>query len=40
MRAETTIETDGVGQTRAELFDEEGYLGAAVQTLFVAGRVP
>jgi hypothetical protein len=38
MRAETTIEDDGVGQTRAELFDEEGYLGIAVQTLFVAKR--
>jgi hypothetical protein len=38
MRAETTIEDDGVGQTRAELFDEEGYLGVAVQTLFVAPR--
>ena len=38
MRAETTIEDDGVGQTRAELFDEEGYLGLAVQTLFVARR--
>ncbi len=38
MRAETTIESDGVGQTRAELFDEEGYLGLATQTLFVARR--
>jgi hypothetical protein len=38
MSAETTIEDDGVGQTRAELFDEEGYLGVAVQTLFVAPR--
>jgi hypothetical protein len=38
MRAETTIEADGVGQTRAELFDEEGYLGVAVQTLFVGRR--
>jgi hypothetical protein len=36
MRAETTIEDDGVGQTRAELFDEEGYIGTAGQTLFVA----
>jgi hypothetical protein len=40
MRAETTIEGDGVGQTRAELFDEEGYLGVAAQTLFVAPRGP
>jgi hypothetical protein len=38
MRAETNIESDGVGQTRAELFDEEGYLGLAIQTLFVARR--
>jgi hypothetical protein len=38
MRAETTIEDDGVGQTRAELFDEEGYIGVAVQTLFVGKR--
>lgn len=36
MRAETTIEDDGIGQTRAELFDEEGYLGVALQTLFVS----
>jgi hypothetical protein len=38
MRAETTIEDDGIGQTRAELFDEAGYLGVALQTLFVAPR--
>jgi hypothetical protein len=38
MRAETTIESDGIGQTKAELFDEEGYLGTATQTLFVAPR--
>jgi hypothetical protein len=38
MRAETTIEPDGIGQTRAELFDEEGYLGTASQTLFVSPR--
>jgi hypothetical protein len=36
MRAETTIETDGIGQTRAELYDEEEFLGVATQTLFVA----
>jgi hypothetical protein len=36
MRAETTIEPDGVGHTKAELFDEEGYIGTAMQTLFVA----
>ena len=38
MRAETLIENDGIGQTRAELFDEKGYLGIATQTLFVAAR--
>jgi hypothetical protein len=38
MRAETTIERDGIGQTTADLFDEEGYLGTATQTLFVAPR--
>lgn len=38
MRAETLIEPDGIGQTRAELFDESGYLGMATQTLFVAAR--
>ena len=38
MRAQTFLETDGIGQTRAELFDEEGPLGLAVQTLFVAPR--
>jgi hypothetical protein len=38
MRAESTIDGDGIGLTRAELFDEEGYLGVAMQTLFVAPR--
>ncbi len=38
MRAETMIDDDGIGQTRAELFDEEGYLGVSTQTLFVAPR--
>jgi hypothetical protein len=38
MRAHTWLASDGVGQTRAELFDEEGPLGMAVQTLFVAPR--
>jgi hypothetical protein len=38
MRARTTIERDGVGLTRAELFDEAGFLGTATQTLFVAPR--
>ncbi len=38
MRAETFIEADGIGQTRAELFDERGYIGLATQTLFVGAR--
>jgi len=38
MRARTTLEPDGIGLTRAELFDEQGHLGVAVQTLFVAPR--
>jgi hypothetical protein len=38
MRAETTIDPDGIGHTHAELFDEAGYLGTALQTLFVAPR--
>jgi hypothetical protein len=38
MRAKTTIAGDGVGQTHAELFDEAGFLGTAIQTLFVAPR--
>ncbi len=36
MSARTTIDPDGIGHTRAELFDEAGYLGTALQTLFVA----
>ena len=36
MSARTTIEPDGVGHTVAELFDEDGYIGTAMQTLFVA----
>jgi Thioesterase-like superfamily len=36
MRARTWIAPDGVGQTRADLYDEEGPLGMALQTLFVA----
>ena len=39
MRAKTTIDPDGVGLTRADLFDEEGYLGVASQSLFVAPRL-
>jgi hypothetical protein len=38
MRARTTIVADGIGQTVAELFDEAGFLGIAMQTLFVAAR--
>ena len=38
MRAQTTIAPDGIGLTRAALFDEAGYLGVAIQTLFVAPR--
>jgi hypothetical protein len=38
MRAKTTIVSDGIGQTVAELFDEAGYLGVAMQTLFVSAR--
>ena len=38
MRARTTIDSGGVGQTHVDLFDEAGYLGAALQTLFVAAR--
>jgi hypothetical protein len=36
MSARTTLDGDGVGHTHAELFDQEGYLGTALQTLFVA----
>lgn len=38
MRARTTIEADGIGLTRADLFDEQGMIGLAIQTLFVAPR--
>ena len=38
MRAKTTIAGDGIGQTHAELFDEAGFIGTAIQTLFVAPR--
>jgi hypothetical protein len=39
MSARTFIDGDGIGHTRAELFDEAGYLGTALQTLFVAPAV-
>ena len=38
MSARTTIDPDGVGHTHADLFDQSGYIGTAVQTLFVAPR--
>jgi len=38
MHARTTIAGDGIGQTAAELFDEAGFLGIALQTLFVSPR--
>lgn len=38
MRARTTIDADGIGLVHADLFDEEGPLGTALQTLFVAPR--
>jgi Thioesterase-like superfamily len=38
MRARTIIDPEGVGQAHAELFDEAGFLGTALQTLFVAPR--
>lgn len=38
MRAETVIDRDGVGQTRADVFDERGFVGTASQSLFVAPR--
>jgi hypothetical protein len=38
MRARTVIDSAGVGLTRADLFDQAGFLGAATQTLFVAPR--
>ncbi len=36
MSARTTIDGDGIGHTHADLFDEAGYLGTALQTLFVS----
>jgi hypothetical protein len=36
MSARTTLDGDGIGHTHADLFDEAGYLGTALQTLFVA----
>jgi hypothetical protein len=38
MRAVTSISSDGVGVTRARLFDERGVIGEALQTLYVEKR--
>jgi hypothetical protein len=38
MSATTSIGPDGVGTTRARLFDEAGFLGEALQTLFIEPR--
>jgi hypothetical protein len=38
MRAVTSLASDGIGFTRARLFDEKGTLGEALQTLFVDKR--
>jgi len=38
MKARTTIDAAGIGVTRADLFDEEAFLGTVLQTLFVAPR--
>ncbi len=36
MAAVTRIAADGIGQAHIELFDEAGFIGTALQTLFVA----
>jgi hypothetical protein len=38
MRAETALSSDGVGTTRARLFDSRGTIGRALQTLYVEPR--
>lgn len=38
MRAVTSLANDGVGTTRARLFDSRGTIGRALQTLFVERR--
>jgi hypothetical protein len=40
MSAKTAISGEGVGTTRARLFDARGYLGESLQTLFVERRSP
>jgi hypothetical protein len=38
MRAVTALSSDGVGTSRARLFDSRGTIGRAMQTLFVEPR--
>jgi hypothetical protein len=38
MHAITALAGDGVGTTRARLFDQDGVVGEALQSLFVARR--
>jgi len=38
MSAQTRLASEGVGTTHARLFDEHGYLGESLQTLFVEAR--
>jgi hypothetical protein len=38
MRARTAIDPAGIGLAQSDLFDEEGFLGIAEQSLFVAPR--
>jgi Thioesterase-like superfamily len=38
MRAVTSLAREGTGTTRAEIFDEQGQLGEALQTLYVEKR--
>jgi hypothetical protein len=38
MRAETQLSSEGVGTTRARLFDQRGTVGQALQTLYVEKR--
>jgi acyl-CoA thioesterase len=38
MSAKTRLASEGVGTTHARLFDETGYLGESLQTLFVEPR--
>lgn len=40
MHAITSLASDGVGTTRARLFDARGYVGEALQSLFVSRREP